>query len=117
MSLVLAKIDMVLLIHTRAFSCTVKTRSVAFVVAIKPWLIACLQTFQHCVDAGAVTSFRLFRLAVVAELVLRTLSAAIVAVVVAGAVINAGKVLVEALKKIPSVCHTVIENDIAGIDA
>lgn len=105
---------MILLIHARAFSCTVKTLGVAFVVAINPRLITCFQTVQHCNDAGAVACLCLFGLAVVAELVLGTLGASVETVIVTRAIINTGEVIVKALKEIISVFDTLIENYIAG---
>lgn len=64
-----------------------------------------------------MATFGLFGLAVVADLVLGTLGTAVEAVIVAGAVINASKVIVETLKEITTVFDTLIENNIAGIDA
>ena len=64
-----------------------------------------------------MATFGLFGLAVVAELVLGTLGTSVEAVIVAGAVINASEVFVETLKEITTVFETLIENNIAGIDA
>ena len=64
-----------------------------------------------------MAGLRLFRLAVVAELVLRTLGTSMEAEIVAGAMVDAVHIVVETGEEVTAIFNTLVEDGIAVEDA